>query len=401
MIKRGHKLLAFVLAIIFVMSSGNVVKAADVEPMSIQNVSAKTFKSTSSSSAMTAVNRKIPVFNLRTGKERVDKIGDIVIYASNKAVNNQYQYKQEITLKSKGVLIYYGGTITQGGRLARFGLYYDKELTRPVDSYRIYTTSEEDKDNCVFKVPKAGKYYLGIYIPADPQSDTINSAWEVAAVAAFVSGGDRTLSNGKQIMVGCQGPQINYFKYKATQTGYVTTIGDKDSKNSVNVTLCNDMKKAYSGERSVGYNPTYGVTKGKTYYFKIESTDRRVGGYIFRVDNKKITEKSGKNKSTAVSLKKNNTVKGTIQAGSSKADWYKMKLTGKKKVNILWKGKTNDRIKVKIYKGKKAIITKTLLYNNSSVHLKSNGKLPKGTYYVKVYRGNAKSSGWYSLKWEK
>ena len=79
---------------------------------------------------------------------------------------------------------------------------------------------------------------------------------------------------------------------------------------------------------------------------------------------------------------------------------YKTVKVGKKSVKILWKAKTNDTMKITVYQGGRAIGTRSLIYSNSSYTLQSLGKWSKGTYYIKVYRGNSKSSGWYSLKWK-
>ena len=46
------------------------------------------------------------------------------------------------------------------------------------------------------------------------------------------------------------------------------------------------------------------------------------------------------------------------------------------------------------------IDTKTLTYADASYKLKSVGKWPKDTYYLKVYTDTEKSSGWYILRWK-
>ncbi|MEI3504678.1 MAG: hypothetical protein V8Q42_13900 [Anaerovoracaceae bacterium] len=49
---------------------------------------------------------------------------------------------------------------------------------------------------------------------------------------------------------------------------------------------------------------------------------------------------------------------------------------------------------------RKVVKTSTIYNNTKSITLTSVGKWSKGTYHIKVYRGNSKSSGWYSLKWQ-
>ena len=67
-----------------------------------------------------------------------------------------------------------------------------------------------------------------------------------------------------------------------------------------------------------------------------------------KVTNTAIKEKSGKKKSKAVLIKKKKTKKGTIVAGEKRTDWYKFKVTKKKRVRVIMKGATNDQLKVVI-----------------------------------------------------
>ncbi len=220
----------------------------------------------------------------------------------------------------------------------------------------------------------------------------------MVAGAIFYNGADRAISNGQTIAVGQKKAQTNYFQFKAPYTGYLQTAGDS-SASSYKVTLCNSSKKALSGANYLSYNPTYGVTKGKTYYIKVVSSVNTKGAYTFKVTSKKITEKSGKKKSKAVTVKKKKTKKGTIQAGSAQDDWYKFKLTKSQKVKISLTTGSNDALKVIVYKGGKKIGTRTI-YRNSKGYVRSLGKWPKGTYYIQMKRANKKSSGYYTLKWQ-
>ena len=133
---------------------------------------------------------------------------------------------------------------------------------------------------------------------------------------------------------------------------------------------------------------------------KVRALYNASGMYQLKVTNTGISEKSGTTKSKAVTIKKGSTKKGTITAGSSQADWYKFKLTSKKSVIMTIKGATNDQLKIAVYDGKKIVKTSTIYNNTKSITLTSVGKWSKGTYHIKVYRGNSKSSGWYSLKWQ-
>ena len=99
--------------------------------------------------------------------------------------------------------------------------------------------------------------------------------------------------------------------------------------------------------------------------------------------------------------KEKKTKKGNNEAGknSKQADWYKFKLTSKKKVKINVTTGSNESLKIILYKGGKRIITKTVR-GNSTGDITSVGKWPKGTYYIKVQRGTSTSSGYYTIKWK-
>ncbi len=77
------------------------------------------------------------------------------------------------------------------------------------------------------------------------------------------------------------------------------------------------------------------MAKGKTYYIRVDARFNSKGAYVLNAVNSKISEKSGKTKKKAVTIKKKKTKSGIIESGknSKQADWYKFKLTSKKKVN--------------------------------------------------------------------
>lgn len=342
------------------------------------------------------VARPIAVKMAVTGDEKLSEsdVGVIRYTQDDVKGNGICGYSQRFDVTAKGTLYFHVAT-SQGTRLVSFGVYSDEALTQPVDSYKTISGDGGDSIEC-FKIPGAGTYYMGIYSNV---SGTTEVSQIVGAEAIFYNGGDRTINAGNNA-VGQKDAQTNYFKFKATKTGYLRVAGDT-ATSSYRVALCNSSKKALSGETYFSKTPTYGVTKGKTYYIKINSNANSKGGYKFKLDNVKISEKSGKSRAKAVNIKKGKTVKGTIQAGSGQADWYKFKLTGKKNVTINVTTGSNDALKIIVYKGGKKVGNGSrTIYNNATGKLYSSTKWSKGTYYIKVLRANGKSSGYYSLKWK-
>lgn len=335
----------------------------------------------------------IPITIGVTGTEQA-KVGAFAFGSADSLGNGRYGFSQRVSFSGKGTLVMAAG-VASGDRDVSVGLYRDASMTQPVDSYFAAKVGATEASSKIFKVPAAGTYYVGGYVTSGMAINT----HQVYAAAIFYNGADRTLTNGRAIAVGQKDGQTNYFAFKAVATGYVTV---KASEEYTKVAICNSSKRVLSGYTYTTYAPTYGVQKGKWYYFKVESSYNSEGGYRFVVTNNKISEKSGKKKSKAVTIKKKKTKKGTILAGSKQADYYKFKLTGKKSVRIYMKGRTNDKMKITVYKGGKRVGSYTYAYYNNgrTLTLKSYGKWKKGTYYIKISRGNTKSSGWYSLKWK-
>ncbi len=306
---------------------------------------------------------------------------------------SKYGCYQAISLSAGTVLVTVSHKAGTNGIYV--GLYTDRTLETSVSTGEKFLSAGSTK-TYAFKVPASGKFYLGVYsyIGGTDETYTANVSY------ANLSGADRSIGNNQNILVGQIDAQTNYFTFKASYTGYLTVTPVTQEAAYNKVALCNSGKKALTGDLAMRYTPTYGVKAGATYCIRIQSGYNSSGGYAFRASNKKITEKSGKTKKKAVTIKKKKTKKGTITAGSKQADWYKFKLTKKKSVKITFKGRTNDTLKVIVYKGGKKIGSRTYSYGNSSMTLKSIGKWSKGTYYIKVQRANSTSSGWYSVKWQ-
>lgn len=417
--KRMSRILSGLLVSVLVMSTGSVVQAEDqrgsaagkpkveAEAIAGQEEGAKALESMGSTemakeiTAKATVEGKIPVSNVVTGKEEPKDVGSIQYFNTDQyKKGSRYGYGQKVSLK-KGVLSLTVGVAADSTDNAWFGIYKDANLTQKVSEDYVTKGYTRTKD---FWVPKNGTYYIGVYSNISSSAVPGTRGVGFAAVAVTVDGNDRTLTSGKQIAVGVKGKQTNYFKFKVKKAGYITVPMTSDgSARSCKVTLCNSKKKALTNELSLGgiYTKSivYGVKKG-TYYIKVKYPYSSTDAYTFKVtSNSSIKEKSGTKKAKAVTLKKSKTKKGTIQAGSGQADWYKFKKTSKKKTTVTIGGRTNDKIKVTLYRGSKKIATGTFNYSHKGYEFTMTN-YPKGTYYIKIERGSKKSSGWYSVKWK-
>ena len=324
------------------------------------------------------------------GAEEAEDISEPKELLETKA-NGTYYNAEKVILPSKGVLAVKASYVS--GQYS-FGVFKDPNLDNRVSS-SIYDRPGDISESVrsatkYFSIPQAGTYYVGVY--SNDQNAKVNVQY------GFYDGSDRAVGNKQTIIVGQRDAQTNYFSFKAPYTGYLRVQGTVGNHK---VILCDASKRALSGASYLGNVPTYGVAKGKTYYIRVDARFNSNGIYALKATNSKISEKSGKTKKKAVTIKKKKTKKGIIESGknSKQADWYKFKLTSKKKVKINVTTGSNESLKIILYKGGKRIITKTVR-GNSTGDITSVGKWPKGTYYIKVQRGTSTSSGYYTIKWK-
>ena len=330
-----------------------------------------------------------------------DQVG-VVTYGAEggcNAVNGAYGgYSRQITVPAKGTVnMAVKGTCSMGSGYIYYGVFRDQNMTQPVNdsSYNVVSAGSGKAEGDAFSVPAGGTYYVGVYSDISSGQD-----YTVVSLAAYANGEDRTLTDGQWTAVGQKEAQTNLFRFKASSTGYIRVdTTDVDDDSSVTVTLLSSSRKTLSSSADSSSRPVYGVKKGATYYIRARAGYSRGGGYRLKVTNHKISEKSGSSRSNAVNIKRKAMVKGTIISGESRSDWYKFKLSGRKSVSLTMKGATNDRLKIEVYSGRKKVKTSTFYSSTGSLTLRSAGKWKKGTYHIRVYRGNSRSSGWYSLKW--
>jgi hypothetical protein len=83
--------------------------------------------------------------------------------------------------------------------------------------------------------------------------------------------------------------------------------------------------------------------------------------------------------------------------------WYKLKLSKKQKMKFTFEGYGSDSIQFTVYGKGKNNSSSVSCYDvtrEEKYQTWSGGKLPKGTYYIKVSRNSKKVSGQYSIKWK-
>ncbi|MDO5589741.1 MAG: hypothetical protein Q4F98_01605 [Lachnospiraceae bacterium] len=413
--KKRHTIFTVLLAAILSISSVNVstVKASGIEKITQKQLSSKAaIKEQESAAAAYSVSAKapankkkdtsyIPVVKGVTGSEAGEQ-GLVSIGTAtgvkNGTMGKRYLYSQKVEFKGKGTLSF-SVRCTESTKTKRnvvYGVFQTASLEDPIEADSVDVVRKKgDHKTVVARIPKSGTYYIGIYTMYKPNDKT--ESWKFTTGAIYWNGNNRTIISDQKIAVGHKTSQANYFKMKPTETGYITAV---TSHPKIKISLCDKDKQRITDNTIATYGVTYGVSKGKTYYVRVYSPANEDGGYTLLVKNRKIEEHSGVTKTKAVELKKLTTSKGTMEAGVEKADWYKITLNSKKSVELLWRARTNSKMKLSLYQGKRWIDTKALTYEYKSYKINSKGKWPAGTYYLKVYTDSAKASGWYTLKWK-
>jgi len=281
-----------------------------------------------------------------------------------------------------------------------FELYSNSGCTERVGgSASIYASRLTDQFYA--NIPKAATYYLKIYRSAYYSDNTANFTIKPYSY----SGADKTLKSGA--WSGTYATDYNqtiYHKVVISKPGYITVQGySKGSistpKSSVSISLTNSKKKALEGSfLSSGNNFTtyFGVKKG-TYYIAVKN----YGHYKLKYTFKAVSDKSGSSKRKATTLKKNKPVKGLLISNESakKSDWFKIKLTKKKKISFKVNANVSDYFRVKLIPKNSRIYGTSKLIGPGITSLKTTSKLPAGTYYIQItkYSASSPSSGVYSI----
>lgn len=205
---------------------------------------------------------------------------------------------------------------------------------------------------------------------------------------------------------------VTYYKISVKQTGYLNVFGFRkssvkydDSRYGLAIQLCNSRKQPLEDEynsylsKSDSWREYYGVKKG-IYYIKVKG-----GNHTLKYSFKPVKEVCGSTKAKASSLTRNKTRVGLLIAGEkgNKEEWYKVRLPKAQKLKFTIDGRSNGYVAFEVIPASKRVILTGSYQScwNKAKKIETTGALPAGTYYIKVYRSNGKSSnsGWYSIKW--
>lgn len=255
----------------------------------------------------------------------------------------------------------------------------------PKQKYDTYLNS--DNSYCTTYILSKGTYYFLAKGPYDGD-------YKLKISTSSIS----TLKEGKYATVYQADSDLNmYVKIVPAKSGYIRI---NVSNYYGYITLCNSKRKTLSTKEYInsesGENIIFGVTKGKTYYLRLNNNEDR-GKIKFTSVSVKDNSASSRKKATSLSTKK--ALTGYIPAeNTSNKDWFKFKLSKSRYWKIDIKGRTNDALKISIYDSNGELIDYANYYDSEkSDTIYSYNKWSKGTYYVCITGGTKQSSGYYSL----
>jgi hypothetical protein len=265
--------------------------------------------------------------------------------------------------------------------------------------------------------PSAGTYYLKVvldrkYNVADAKSFTL--------VSVFASNASRKLTQGKIVYsyADYENKDIMYqIQVKKTGViGFYAFANDTSSLLGGNVTLYNAKKKAVSAEEYVSnssdtssnikYLRAYYAVKKGTYYVKFSKTTSSLDYYFAGCSFKAVKDSSGSSKAKAAAIKIGaKAKKGEVLVSDSakKTDWYKITLKKSMAFTIDVTSYVSGKLKMEICdsKGRTALFGTRTLTGAQHNKISTSAKWSKGTYYIKIFKSNAKSCGYYELKIKK
>lgn len=287
-------------------------------------------------------------------------------------------------------------------------LYKDKACTEKV-GYAILFSGEVTKSKDI-TVDKSGTYYLKFELMRKQDTGDISFLTQLL----LISGEDQVLTKDKAIFSyqDYDKPDVLY-KIVVDSAGLLTVSLGADYVYgfSGKVQLLNKDKKALSASESVYARKTedgeygdvvktYAVNKG-TYYVKVD-TGNKAYGVMYSFTSVKDTAGAKKDKAKSLKLG-GSAIKGlcTVTEKTTNVDWYSFKLTSNKSIVITVSSKVNGKLKFEILDSKGNTLwygSRTIYEGDGDLVLKSDGKFTKGTYYIKIFKSDNTSSGYYTLK---
>ena len=345
------------------------------------------------------------------------KVADGNAYSFNASTNGTYSYVI-VKVNTSGKLFTYAQTAESNTRYTDVIVgKFDpatKDITYTNTRTGYLAPGNYDDGIGGYDVKAGGTYCIGFK----------SAASGMIFVQPYVySYATRTLPAAKTMLtsgyVGTSGTNkygTSLYKIKASKSGYIRVFLKEYGYDSYygKVTLLNAKKKVVSDKLSFStkykYNYVcFGVTKGTTYYLRVNDcagsyNEQYRYGIMYKIYGATLKANTSKKKATTLKRKANFIKRVQPATGKSMSQWYKFKVTKKRKTAVridatyIKSGKTTATI----YCGKKKVGVVTIdngFINTIKItHSNKYGYAKKGTYYVKLSK-SAKANGRYKIKY--
>lgn len=308
-------------------------------------------------------------------------------------------YSEELNLSKGALIINIADTQDTKYSMLTLTIYSDAQQKTKVGSVtRFYEDKETQK---TIDILKDGTYTVTYELSRrnDPQEISFDVTY------CEVLNKEQTLKKGESA-VGYLSYNLKETLYKINieETGYISVKMEADSPNATAyMTFLDSKKKEIEKEAycNVSKKDTmyYGVKKG-TYYVKVRSS---MGIYSISYSFQKVKDNGAAKKADATALSVGGKAMSGVVLADSKdttAEYFKFTLKESTKIEIKVSGNTNNTMRFEIESDSVNILFNNLRISNVKKEdsMKFTKALPKGTYYIKVYKGTSGTSGNYSVQ---
>lgn len=337
---------------------------------------------TGSTKIFTSANQAL---KSESGKKQVVKSGNVIPKTMKRDATNPYK---TITLNANGTIVF-------SYSLSGYGYC----VIADANGYGVKMLGNTSKNTVYATNMKRGTYY----VYGDGASVTSFSASLYSS-----ENGSIAASKAKYIAgTGSYNYQTFYVSKKRAQVK-ITSVGQWYSGGNHGVTVLIQKRNSngsystvsdseYAGS-SNSYTTGYALNKG-SYRFALKGY---TSGYMaVKWTQTGYTGSYGtkKSKSKTISRKKSKSNVLTASDKKKTSHWYKIKVTKKRSSRIdVYSYNSSGSVTATLYKGGKRLSYRTV---SSPTNIYFKGKLSKGTYYVKVTKNTAKTSGMYKVKYTK
>lgn len=207
---------------------------------------------------------------------------------------------------------------------------------------------------------------------------------------------------------------------KTREAGILSFMGN--TSNKVNIKFYNKKNKPLTQESIIKGNGLTGlaVNRNDTYYVNIWNTAGTNEGTTelknIKYQIRHVSTSKYASRGSSKELSRGKSSEAMIIAGKNTTNWYEVELTNDQKIQISFESRLfqNNGIKMYICNKDGKVLHKNPISITEKLKVKykkkykmvypikniTTGKLPKGTYYIKVVSNNKKTTGSYAISWK-